>query len=161
MEEVTPPQRSLDPHIEDFALAFIVKDKQKKFLQLLEAATAERATPRTMEKLGAYLDQVLVNELDQRYCRELSHHEDVGFHTLGELPQVISNVLTDVPDQLCYVISASHPMRFQLVDLFDALAATRSGDLITGGDGTVYSCIPGKLALYEPEVGYRILCKRD
>jgi hypothetical protein len=151
----------LDPHVEAFAYAFIVKDKQKRFLQLLESASSDRATPRTMEKLGAYLDQVLAIELDRRYCHELSHREDVGFHTLAKLPKAIASVITDSADQLCYVISAAHPMRFQHVPLLDAIAATRTGDAITGGDGTIYSCIPGKLALYEPEIGYRILCKRD
>ncbi len=161
MEEVGIPKRILDPHIEEFAHAFIVNEKQKRFLQLVETATAERATVRTTDKLGAYMDQVLVTELDQRYCRELSHHEDVGFHTLGELPLAIASIFPDYAEKQCFIISASHPLRFQHATLLDALAATRTGDLITGGDGTVYSCIPGKLALYEPEVGYRILCRRD
>ena len=151
----------LDPHVEAFALAFIMKEKQKRFLQLVETASAERATAGTMDKLGAYLDQSLGIELDQRYCRELNHREDVEFQTLRKLPDAIASVITDSSNQLCYVISAVHPLRFQQARLLDAMAAERSGDTITGGDGTIYSCIPGKLALYEPEIGYRILCKRD
>lgn len=151
----------VDPHVEAFAQAFVMKDKQKRFVQLVESACAEKATPRTMEKLGEYLDHALGTELDQRYSRELGHHEDVGFQTKSELSQAITSVISETPDQECYVISAVHPLRFQHARLQEAMAATRSGDTITGGEGTIYSCIPGKLALYEPEVGFRVLCKRD
>ncbi|MDZ4857554.1 MAG: hypothetical protein SGI88_01115 [Candidatus Hydrogenedentes bacterium] len=151
----------LNPHIEQFAQSFIVKERQKRFLTLAETACNPRVTVKAMEKFRVYLDQGLIAELDRRYYRELSHQEDVQFQTIHGLATIPETLFPECENGTCFVISASHPLRFQEVGLLDALGATRSGDLVTGCEGTIYSCISGQLALYEPEIGYRILCRRS
>ena len=161
MEEIDPNGRILNPHIELFASAFIVKDKQKRFLSLVETASAEKATPGALAKLTEYLDGGLTADLDKRYAREMGHHEDVEFQNITTLPKAIHALFPEEAKPYCFVVSADHPLRFKESPLLKALAATHSGDLITWSNETIYSCVPGKLAIYAPEIGYRILCKRD
>lgn len=159
MEEVERPP--LNDHVTAFAEAFIVRERRKRFVQLAESASAVRATPKTQAKLDDFLCHGLQADLDERYWRELAHREELGFNSVDKLQETLDLLLTEFDGSNCYIISRSHPLGFTEAPILEAFSAETQGDLNIGCDGTIYSFIPGKLALYKQEIGPWILCKRS
>lgn len=122
-----------------FAESFVAPDRRARWL-------AQITNARGRAKLRSALYH-FSHELDPRYARTLPKEADTPQDTVALL------VAIGAPEE-CIVLSANDEQHGAQVNLRDAVLA-----IFPGEDGTIISCIPGKLAYVETEDG-RFLCAR-
>jgi hypothetical protein len=118
--------------------AFTVPTKRRRYQELLD-------TKRGREKIRFALDHF--KDLDPRFCYRIKPGEQ-------NPPEVLRIVKSLGAPSSCYVMSSCNELDGREMDLLEALK-----DIIGRGQGTVVSCVPGKLAYFESEeLNERYVC---
>ena len=118
--------------------AFIAPERRSRYLKLL-------GTPTGRKKLLHGF--VHMKDLDPRFAYgvRVGHHDAVSIY--DDLRRL------GAPER-CYVMSASNDLDGQETELLSALRET-----VYNEDGTLISCLPGRLAYFESEYGQYILAR--
>jgi hypothetical protein len=120
----------MHPHEEALIRAFITPERRSRWLEGL--ASAKRRS-KQLDRLNHCRD------LDERYATELPSNADVValLRARGALPT-------------CYVLSDTRELDGRELPLADALWEAEAA-----GWGTLLGCVPGRLAYYYDEQGFR------
>lgn len=125
---------------EAFVRAFILREKQERYLSLL-------SSPKRRRDILARLD----HQLD--YDRALATRVAAEDQSSSRISELLA--ARNAPAS-CHAISADSTLDGRDLPLRDALDA-----VVGSGIGTVLSCIPGRLAYYEAEdAGERYILSR-
>lgn len=124
------PQRSQIEHEQALVRAFIIPAKRARIGELL-------ANPRRRETILKTLDHF--RDFDSRCVRQIP----AAKQSASGIATILRNLRA--PD-LCYVISTRPDLDSHELPLMDVL-----NEIHGMGDGTIISCIPGKLGYFEGE----------
>ena len=113
-----------------FVKAFIVKDKQERYLQLLGSPKRRRDI---LDRFNHHLD------FDSKYAKRIPEE----FHTIDKVAHLLR---VRGAGRTCHVIADTLDADGQELPLREALAV-----VITHDFGSVVCCIPGRLAFHKAE----------
>jgi hypothetical protein len=121
--------------------SFVVRTKQERFLSFL-------SNPKNREKFTRELPHF--GWFDQRFVTQVPWRVDANVGLWERHSQGIANISrllrSKGAGQRCWVISEDPKIDGQELDLDRAL-----GEVMGRGMGTILSCVPGRLALFEGE----------
>jgi hypothetical protein len=136
-------------HEEATIRAFVVRNKQDRFLAFV-------ANPKTRRKFTGSLANF--GWFDRRFATPVPWKVDPTLKLWERHTQGIGNVLRLLKSRdagsTCWVISEDTKLDGQEVDLESAL-----GEIVGGGQGTILSCIPGRLAYFNGEYESLLLAR--